>query len=1410
MARYHGDSSPSCGKTIHTACKTIALAITQAQWNDTIYIDGTETARDPYPCSSVTSYLEGIYVNISLSFERFGKDEVFLSCSSKRQMSFDCRNTSKEVLIRLKGLTFMNSQITVQKCSLYVESCLFRDAIPFPNTSAVVNFETFEEQVSLTIQRTGFSNNGFPCIRVVGSKTMIAVNDTTFINNTAIGQSKKYSWLYLAVFMVLLPTHQAGYPSQSFVTLTNTSFIRNTVPLGGCLHIEGIPDNQMTRLHNIKRSTKDASIVSRQFYSTKHDAMQSILGGHFYLEVKEGTFSHNSGRAITVTTISFSDVNISIVRSDFVNDSSHVGGAIFIYEIPKLHFQIEESRFVENSARSDGSAIFVSEEELSDVFSDPISLLVRVRDVLFLRNVIDRADNPSQDGGALAFRCPHHHLTVLLENVSFMYNKAAKGCSALCSNGYFQVITIVNSSFLENSQDERFSYEWTIANIFSYNLTLNLIRTTFLGNHAKPRAYKNILEGKPIHFLVTSDGPAQINISGLQYKDNKGGGIYVQLQDIFRTHNSTIFSVQDSYFGNNELFTLNIVGLKTHKLLQMKRLEFRENVFSGIISIQDSFFVGNVLFSLNINTETGNTLLQMKRSVFRGNAVVSSHFSSLPLFSLFSLVQGNQVTIEDAIFENNTVQARIVLFRFPPDGQDSHACNSSKWVYSNHVQITNVLFRENSALNSTVLLLESGFNILNNCRFIDNYADYTFFVGESSTSLELINTSFEKTPLWAEAGHKFMSPLEFRGFIYYAGFGSITLKNTTLTADMFQDIDSYFMVTGSSSAHIDNSSVIKCPIGTLRTLRNFTHPRLVSNVNCDPSPTVFETIAQSFTFSCKRCSTGFYSVKPFAERCRPCPYGGNCTSSIAAKPTFWGFPALSDLGSISFQQCPIDYCCPYRNISCPYDNHRYLSSGCSGNRTGYLCGKCKPGFTETLFSARCRASNDCTDYWFWPVAFFYTLAFGFFLLWKNPIACFVKRLLTWERLGTHPRLSASDSVSDGGGYIKVVFYFYQAASLVFLSKDIEIHLAENYLLVPVIGWFDFKAVSTNKGLICPIRGLTVVSKIFLQASQVFAVLFGILVIFLVHGAAKKLQKQSPAFPPSGQYLAATIDCLLLGYSTLARTALKALNCVPIQSSSRFFYDGNIQCWQWWQKLCAVFVCVFIIPFVFVLYRGSKLLHGKVISAKSFLYACLLPLPFTFRWMVSCKKIPHNETETRQISDEQLPLLPPDHTTRERSFHDPTHDVIYGPFKQSDDGQGSGAVYWESVLIGRRLILISLHTFIVFPFIRMVCLSVTCALILAHHLWKKPFKDPCVNHGETASLTALLVVAVINMTEVTFAISGEIPSEKERICFTVLHVVEVIVLGIVPLAFILIIFVSVLWQLRKFCKLCWVSCRLFVK
>ena len=1385
VSRYRGNNLPSCGKTFKTACKTIALATTQAQWNDTIYIDGIETSRDPYPCSSLTSHPEGINVNKSLFFKRYGIDEAVLRCLSTRPMIFDGRNvTERAVVIRLEGLTFFNSHVIVRKCSLYVENCLFKDAISFPSATAVVHFESLEDQLSLTIRTSTFSNNGYPCIYFLGSTPKIEVYNTTFINNTAIGRSTSYKWVDLGVFMVLLPTKQVQYPG-AFVTFTNTSFMKNTAPLGGCIQLEGIVSSgsenrnivKGRREHKDRRSTKDVNIFSQTLYCAMHKGRQSSAKEYLSIRVSEGTFTNNLGRAMTITIVSGG--NISIVRSHFVNNSSPIGGAIFLYEITKLLLHIENSTFVGNSAPSTGSAIYA--DELASLVC-----AVLVRNVLFLRNVIAGNDSSDANGGTLTIEQPYN-LTVLLEDVSFMYNTATVGSSSLYVNAEcFQNIRIVDSSFIGNSQNERFSYGWAVARIVSVYLNCSINRTIISGNFAKARVNNLKVEGRPIHFFVISNGLGQIDINGIQYKNNTGSGIYIQVDNVDASVNSTIISVQNSQFEDNELFSLNVKA--------------------GI-----------------------NILMQMKRIVFRGNKFVSSYFSSAPLFFLSSLTQGNQVTVtmEDILFEKNTAPGRILFFQLPPDQQNLHSCSNLKWYYSNHLRLTNVTFRENNAVNSSVLRFESGWNVLSNCQFVDNLAVYTVFVAESSTKLELIDTSFEKGPQWT-----FMSPFKFRGFIYYASHGPIKMKNTTLNAEPFQDVDAYFMVTGSSLAHIDNSSIIQCPIGTLQSLQNFTHPRLVSNVYCDP--TVYETVAQSFIFSCKRCSPGFYSIEPFGKTCRPCPYGGNCTNNIAAKPTFWGFPSLSYHGSVSFRQCPMDYCCPYQNISCEYNNQRYLASGCSGNRTGFLCGTCKPGFTETLFSAQCRESNECKDYWFWPVALFYSFTFGFFLLWKSPIISFVKRLLPWAR-HLQTRHSAGDSASNGGGYIKVIFYFCQVASLVFVSRDTEMHLVESYLLFPVIGWFDFKAISSNEGLICPWSKLTVALKMFLQASQVFAVFSGLLIIFFLHGAVRKFQRKSPVFPPLDQYLAATTECFLLGYSTLAQTAFKALNCVPIQSSSRFFYDGNIQCWQWWQKLCGVYIAVFIVPFVFVLYRGSKLLHANVITTKRFFYACMFPLPFAIGWMVSWRKIPLNEAETYHGSrdEEQLPLLPPDRSTREsptyhgsrdeeqlpllppdrstqKSPSDPTAEVIYGPFKKRNDGQGSGAVYWESVLIGRRLMLICLHTFIVFPFIRIVCLSVACAFILAHHLWKKPFKDPRVNLGETASLTALLVLAVINMAEVTFAINGGI-SEQERICLIVLNVVEVIILGTVPVACFLLIMISVLWQLLKFCKLCWISfCRIFVK
>ena len=1356
VSRHHGNKFAYCGETIHTACKMIGLAIAQAQWNDTIYIDGTDTSRDPYPCLPTTSHTGGLYVNKSLSLKKFGDAEVFLNCSSSRQIVFDGSNAvSETVIIQLTGLTLFNSSVTARNCSLYVSRCLFTNAMPFPNATAVVNFEALHEHLSLTIQKSVFSNNAFSCICVVGISPRIEVHSSTFISNNATWESLKMG--DVAVFMVLLSSEHKEH-ALSMMTLTNILFMYNVAPFGGCLHIQTISVNsgnrQTVKSRQKDRGTiqKDVSIIS-QPNSTGYVKRQSTSGS-ILVHISETTFHHNAGgRAITVNR-DVNMINITITKSDFINNSSPLqGGAMLVESIDAFFLHIEDCKFLENSARNEGSAIYVIALTLktgSAVF----------RNVLFMRNVLHNPDfiEDFPKGGTLALYVPKSYLKVYFENVSFINNKVAMGSSTLYAHGYFLELTIVKCTFHANSQDKRFTYDWKTISIDSYQLHFTLIDTIISENEANTPTFDNeTLEGQPVHFRVEAFDLARINMSGVHYKNNKGGGIYVQL-------------------GLNEMKQLCSCRTLTLKTMNYFPWRLRRKHITRV------FFTGNSF------------------------AVTDSGLGSFALFFLHTTAQGNQIAMEDTIFENNAIQGAILLFRLPPDERDFRACTIPKWNYGNLIRFIKVTFHKNNP-STSVMRLENGHNTLRNCQFVDNFAAYAIFIAESSTSLELLETSFKHTRYCREMDTirlpflKLMISAGFRGFIYYASSGPINLKNATLTVDTAQDIDAYIMVTGSSTAHVDNSSVIQCPVGTLRGWAKFSHTHFVSNDACPNG--LYNAMSQSFIISCKTCSTGFYSVKPFAEKCLPCPFGGNCSSGIiAAKPTFWGFPLLPDHEFINFQNCPIGYCCPTKNISCPYDNKHYLSNGCSGNRTGFLCGNCKPGFTETLFSPQCRANDFCTDYWFWPVAMLYSLAFALFLLWKNPITRLIKRLLPWGQPAPDGHLG-SDPSSKGSGYIKVLFYsVYQVANLVFVSEDIEIHLAYSYLLTPIIGWFDFKAISSNDGLVCPFGGLTVPSKIFLHASQVFAVLLGVLVIFLLHGAFRKFGKQSPAVPSSGQYFGATTECLLLGYSALACAALKTLNCVEIQSTYRFFYDANIQCWRWWQKMSGVFLAVYIIPFVFVLYLGSSLLNGKVISTKKFLCACVFPLPFAVLWMVTCKKGTRNITESQRVNDELSPLLTRNPSAEaEHDHHDLTDDVVYGPFRKSNAAQGPGTVYWESVLIGRRLVLICLHTFIVFPFVRMVCLSVTCAAILVHHIWKKPFQDPRVNHAETASLTALLVLAVINMAEATLGMNGELLSEQERVCMTVLHVAEVIILGTVPVIFLVVILISVAWQLIKFCQFC---------
>ena len=71
------------------------------------------------------------------------------------------------------------------------------------------------------------------------------------------------------------------------------------------------------------------------------------------------------------------------------------------------------------------------------------------------------------------------------------------------------------------------------------------------------------------------------------------------------------------------------------------------------------------------------------------------------------------------------------------------------------------------------------------------------------------------------------------------------------------------------------------------------------------------------------------------------------------------------------------------------------------------------------------------------------------------------------------------------------------------------------------------------------------------------------------------------------------------------------------------------------------------------------------------------------------------------------------------------------------------------MIGRRLILIVLRSFISGPMPHLLVMILFCVMFLLHHALTQPFRDSIANTTEMVSLTSAVILAVVNMFFASF-------------------------------------------------------------
>jgi len=239
-----------------------------------------------------------------------------------------------------------------------------------------------------------------------------------------------------------------------------------------------------------------------------------------------------------------------------------------------------------------------------------------------------------------------------------------------------------------------------------------------------------------------------------------------------------------------------------------------------------------------------------------------------------------------------------------------------------------------------------------------------------------------------------------------------------------------------------------------------------------------------------------------------------------------------------------------------------------------------------------------------------------------------------------------------------------------------------------------------------------------------------------------------------------------------------MHCISIGPGKRLFIDANVPCMQWWQYLLLAYIIVFVVPFILVLYWGSSKLYRASVTATEFLAACMIPLPFLIYWFVKAILNRRNgdSTNAQVVNKDVL-------------------EILHGPFRepQADD---KGTLNWESVLIGRRFVLLACQAFITNLMLRMVCMVSACFVMTIHHVIKNPYRDPLANKAEILSLGALSMIAVINLVKATMISYGVALDGPDIPYLETLEWFEVCTLTFAPALVSLLVTLAILSQLAR--------------
>lgn len=1380
---------------------SIPQAVHQVEWGGTINLSGAETEHSPYKCSATetTDYHPGIYVTKSLSIKSY-HSVPYISCVGGIYFQ-KTRETQENPWFELSGIVFQQTTLTFKDCNFVkIFNCSFKNGLTPLNIQ--INKNT---NFSLDIGGSSLFRNNSLCIKFVLFNNIeskdryigINITDTNFYENgihdglkssdkgaikLAADESSHVSLLHLQVFCYKVNfTRSLGFFINNNIATATTKEIYKYVRLkynkGTPLHSSGTkPKFQVESLYSSRAEKIYARFIDVHCIHNILLRCITIKSNEADVQIQDSQFTNQSAVKASGSCL-FLESNISatlaVFHTMFTRNRAKEGGGLYV-NCPNgtLRLTFTGVNFTRCSSQRYGCAILVGRRERNSVMS-PKRLYASFRNVHFKNNGYNSHSN------CITVYILLKTGAVEIDKSAWLNNVNTNGSLLLKTTGGESNVTILNSIFLNNGIKNASGAVIILEALNNHSGNAKILNTSLV-NKAKQKQRSQAMLISTKYYIKL------VNVSYVRYKN--------ALTMLLRrpTNNAIKVLIDNCKFINNskDIYIYLRDPISVQLLIE-------NSVFSNSLITEISYailFVIPPLKNISVSTATinldNNTFHSRPSSCFalffQGKKNITIRNTTFAECVSFHRKQWRKFPSRSAGLFYETSAGAISILTSPDKYRqlgcvqlDAHEDTHSLWSYDSHVLFEDTIFSDNLGLLVGGVYISNGHTTFKRCTFQNNFASQ--LAGHVCSAYGTGQVNFKDCSFQNQREEKTIYKRKFdKGtFLYSESEGPVHFENTSMVSIAHTNFYGIpvFETSNAGYVRMDENSSIQCSRGYKLKLENLTHFVYTEkrNQSC-------RKIVTALRFTCQLCSAGYYSLqKGFSRglsvkptfRCLECPFGANCLKrNIAAKPNFWGYRISWNPPKLKFFDCPEHYC----NSPAP---HSKTYNSCHGKRTGFLCGKCSPEYSETLFSTECRKSAECNDHWSWILLMLsLTTGFVLYLLIKPPILSLFERQIFWFRNEEGEQMREDLGQVDGhsdSGYLKITFFFYQAAELLIVGSTDNL-INKIRFIHAVVDAFNFEVRSLDKGIGCPIPGLTALTKELLLSATVLVTMAEAVVIYCIHSVFNILrQKQRPSVL---HYMAVILEVLLLGYERLAETSLKLMHCVSIGTEKRLFFNAEIVCWQWWQYILLAYIVGFVVPFIVVLYCGSFMLYTASISGGEFLSACIFPLPFLFYWFLK-KMMKRDNNNPRSPQNNNKDIL----------------EVLHGPFRQPTDND-SGTLYWESVLIGRRFILLACHAFITNSMFRMICITGACVLMLLHHIFKNPYRDPMANKAETFSLLTLVMMAVINLTKATLISFGTSIDGPTKPYLKTLEWAEFCALAFVPALLSIVLGFAIFSQLAR--------------